>query len=468
MDADTLIEALRAQSGAHGLLRPSEHILVAVSGGADSVALLLGLIELSQPLALTLTVAHLNHGIRANAAADAEFVDALARTQGLNCVLGRAEVPILAARNGVSLEMAARDARYQFLLRTARAQGCTAVATAHTADDQAETVLLRVARGTGTTGLAGIRPLRDCDGIRLLRPLLAVARTDVEAFLRARNQAWREDDTNLDMGYARNRVRHRVLPLLAGELNPRVREALCRLAALTADDEALLDALAREEMGHCVANDRLTVDAWLALQPALRSRVLLGWLQARGIPAARLTREHCDAVEALCGARSGCRAIDVGDGWVVRREYGELAAVAATDGCAAFRVCLTVPGITAIPAIGILVEAVIAPGLVRDRTARVDAYPARASLAWHTALPPILVRSWQPGDRMHPLGIAGTRKLQDIFVDIHVPAPRRARVPIFTCGTQIVWLPGYRIAAGWEVTTPDAPNLQFTVRQSGA
>jgi len=465
MRVATVIDALWAHAGADAMLAPEAHILVAVSGGADSVALLLGLAELAARGGWSLTVAHFNHGIRAEAAADAAFVEALARKLGLPCVVGAADVPAAAARDAVSLEMAARDARYRFLLATAHARGCSAVATAHTADDQAETILLRIARGTGTTGLAGIRPSRDCDGIRVLRPLLDVTRADVEAFLRDRGQTWREDTSNRDPAHARNRVRHRILPLLAAELNPRVREALCRLATLAHADDEALQALAASATAACVGdNGRLVVARWQPLQPAVRSRILQGWLQAAGIPAARLTHEHCAAVAALCVSSAGCRTLDIGDGWAVRREYGELAVVFTAGKRDDFRVRLLVPGTTAIPALGIRIAATLAPGLTRDRPAAPGTYPARASLAWRPELPPLVVRAWQPGDRMRPSGMRGSRKLQDVFVDLRVPAARRGRIPVFTCGTAIVWLPGYRVAAGWEVTAPEAPNLQLAVR----
>ncbi len=463
-----VMEVLREQADEGALLRRGDRVLVAVSGGADSVALLTGLADLAASNGWALVVAHLNHGIRTDAAGDAAFVTRLAATLGLPCVQGVADVPASAARDGVSIEMAARAARYAFLLDAARERRCVAIATAHTADDQAETVLLRVARGTGLAGLAGIAPVRETEGLRLVRPLLAVTRAEIEGFLLERGLAWREDITNRDEAHLRNRVRHRVLPLLQTTLNPRIREALCRLAALASADQAALDALAREAaLGCAAAGGRLAVGPWMRLPPALRGRVLLTWLLANGVPGTRVTQGHCDAVASICDTCDGSASLDMGEGAAVRREYGELRVVTGDTGRGVFCAHVTVPGVTVVHAAGLRIEASVAPGVTRDTDARVGVYPARASLAWEASQPPLVVRSRRDGDRMRPLGMTGSKKLQDILVDLRVPAAERGRVPVFACEEAIVWVPGYRVARGWEVTAA-GPNLQLAVYPLGA
>src|SRR5687767_7412848 len=225
-----------------------ESLLVAVSGGADSTALLLALAELTQAelLGVGLTAAHLDHGLRGERAReDARWVEELARVNGFACVVGRADVTSLARERRDNLEQAARRARYAFLTRAAREAGAGAVLAAHTLDDQAETVLLRLLRGSGAEGLGGIRPERVLDegagGVLLLRPLVTWARrAETEEFCRGRGVEPRADEMNTDERFARVRVRRRLLPLLE-TFNPRVAETLARTAELLSEDARALE-----------------------------------------------------------------------------------------------------------------------------------------------------------------------------------------------------------------------------------
>jgi len=226
-----------------------ERILVGVSGGADSVALVLALHDLGRSgLALALTVAHLHHGLRETTAdEDQLFVENLAKRLGLPCTVDRADVRAEAERDGVGIEEAARNARRRFLIGAARRAGARKVALGHTADDRAETVLFNVLRGTGLEGLAALpprAPLAPDEGIEIIRPLVDLSRAEVRAFLEARGQAWREDETNADPAVARNRLRREVLPILREAANPKVDEALLRLADQASDAaDVLQDAV---------------------------------------------------------------------------------------------------------------------------------------------------------------------------------------------------------------------------------
>lgn len=227
-------------------------LLVAVSGGADSVALLRGLLQLQPVLNLTLRAAHLNHQLRgAEADADAAWVRALCEQLNVACDIETVPVRALAEQTRRGLEETARDARYAFLRSVAEQQHCDVVATAHTADDQAETVLHHILRGTGLTGLRGMEWSRSLDDSapiptpqRLIRPMLSIWRTDVEQFLAELGQDFREDATNQDVALTRNRLRHELLPHLEQEFNPRVREHLCQLAEQAAEYDATLRSAA--------------------------------------------------------------------------------------------------------------------------------------------------------------------------------------------------------------------------------
>src|SRR5512134_2741612 len=240
-------------------------LVVALSGGPDSVALLDALASLRRRRGFRVVAAHLDHGLRAGSEQDAEFCAVLCRSLDVPLRADRADVRARAARERGGLEQAARRERYRFLRRVRDEEEAFAIAVAHTRDDQAETLLLRLLRGAGATGLAGMRP-RSGD---VVRPLLAVSRREVLAHLRERALGWREDPSNADLAHRRNRVRHELLPYLEARFNPGIRKALARTASLLADEaahvrseaQALLDRIAREADGTLALDRRPLAEA---------------------------------------------------------------------------------------------------------------------------------------------------------------------------------------------------------------
>jgi len=456
------------------LIPASSHLLVAVSGGADSMALLTLLHELAGQHHWRLTVAHLNHGIRGKQAfQDAEFVGTIARQLRLPCVIGKARVPALAKQRGISIEMAAREARYSFLVRTARKVGADRLATAHTADDQAETVLLKLVRGAGRGGLSGMDGLTRVAGIPVVRPLLSMRRTDIEAFLRVRNISWRDDISNLDMAFLRNRIRHELLPLLERDYNPKVRQALLRTSGVLGPEDEWMDQLAGEILD-ATLDKRALVGAALARYPlAARRRVIRLWLVGQGVPETGLDFEGIARVEAVLGRVQGSETVDLFGGWRVRRQYDRVAVIqphAYGQGRTILKesVRLTIPGVTLLPGWGFCVLATLAPGVSKERGRGPGGLPAQASLSarvWHKR--PIRIRYCRAGDRIAPFGMTGSCKLQDILVDAKVPRSERARIPVLECGHQVIWVPGYRIARDWIVKDGSENNLQIRLAKSG-
>ncbi len=229
-------------------------VVVAVSGGADSTALLRGLAALTSGISCRLTVAHFNHRLRPDAAADAEFTAALAAGLGLDCQTGEADTAAAARTAGDGIEAAARIERYRFLQSAAERIGARYIATAHTADDQAETILHRIVRGTGVGGLAGIPRVRKLsDAVTLIRPMLGVRREEVLAYLAHLGQPFREDPTNASQAYTRNRIRHSLLPLLKAEYNQDVVAALVRLGDAARDAQHVIRGLVIDLLESAVA-----------------------------------------------------------------------------------------------------------------------------------------------------------------------------------------------------------------------
>jgi tRNA(Ile)-lysidine synthase len=314
--------------------------IVAVSGGADSVALLLALDELTKAnkLNIRIVVAHLDHRLRKKSADDARWVKHLVTQLGHEVSIKRVPVKVLARRSGDNLEQAARVARYEWFAEVAQKRGADIVLTAHTLDDQAETVLLNMLRGSGTDGLSGMEPVRllNATGKKMLaRPLLAWAgRRDTESFCRSRGIDFRRDEMNEDETFARVRVRRQLLPMMRS-FNPRIIEALARTAELLRDDSRALDSAALRLLelstDHSAKQHQLRTDLLAEAPPALRRRALRLWLEQRRGDLRRLEMVHVRSVETLVTQNRGGRTIELPGGSTVSRKSSLLTFNARTS-----------------------------------------------------------------------------------------------------------------------------------------
>ena len=450
-----LFEAFRNTLLAGGLWRPGESVLVAASGGADSTALLDLFHRLRGEADFPLTIAHLNHGLRGEEAdGDEAFVMALADRMAVPC--HRHRLPAGALQGADSgPEAAARRARRQFLHQTADRIGAGRGARGHTRDDQVETFLLRILRGSGRAGLGGMAP-RSAD--RLIRPLLSFTRARIEAYLRDRGWSWRTDSSNADLSIPRNRVRHRLLPLLRAEFNPGVDSVLERSAAVLRDEEAYLDSATGELFRRLArrgeAGLSLSIPALRILPPALRRRLLR---EAAREATARADRmgpdfETVAGLEELVIRGRHQSARPLGPDLEARVLYSDLVLTGARLVPPLEReVPLPVPGEARLPELGVTVVA-------RQMPAPADAgapLPIRADRAIVDAdsLPGALtVRSRRTGDSFRPLGAPGEARLKSYFIDRKVPRPARTRIPIVVAGGRIAWVVGYQIEDRFKVT----------------
>ena len=447
----------------HDLIPAGARVLAAVSGGADSVALAIVLARLAPELGFTLAgIGHLHHGLRGAAAdADAAFVAGLASRLGVPLVAGREDVGARARDEGVSIETAARRLRYAFLDEAAAAQHADTIATGHTADDQAETLVMRLMRGAGLPGLSAIRPRNG----NVIRPLLDARRADVEAFLREAGEPWRDDASNADTAIARNRVRHDVMPSLKAAGGDGVVDALARTAALIQDDADELERLAIEMAASVVLPDgRLDVRGLERASPALSRRVVRAALEAAA-GGRFLSLEHVEAVRSLIKGEThaiqvpGVRAVREPD--AIRLEPLEEIADATP-----FEAALAVPGAVEVPEAGLLMSAEVATISTGDFAAMRARGDAVAVQGVESAR--LTVRSRRPGDALRPLGAPGRRKLQDVFVDHKIARGARDRVPVVVDEAgRIIWVVGHTIADEFRVTSPEARVLLLTVKRVG-
>jgi len=339
--AGICLEYVRETVQGHAMLKPGQRVLAAVSGGPDSVALLHLLRELGYPL----VVAHFDHQTRqGESGADARFVQEMANALALPLAMDSADVEAGAQRSPLSFEQYARQQRYTFLTDAARAHDCEAVATGHHADDQVETILMCMVRGTSPKGLAGIPPVRESGGIRIVRPLIDCTRAQLLAYLAARGLAYRTDRTNADTTYLRNWIRHELLPYLRDQCNPQVDEALLRLGAVLRDESALLHGLGESFLDRCLCGDDcISREHFAKGHPALQRRALVLFTQRHGL-ACPFDRVE-EARKLLLEGKTG-KACDLGGGLLLRlsRDHAE---IMRPEGAAAEpSLLLAVPGET--------------------------------------------------------------------------------------------------------------------------
>lgn len=448
---DALLHRVRAFVARHGLWQDGGRVLVACSGGPDSLALLSLVLALKETQCLEVWAAHFDHGIRGAAGrADAAFVADFAAARALPCRVAHEDVPAYAARHRLSLETAARERRYRFLRQTAEEMGPgTVIATGHQAEDQAETVLMRILRGTGLYGLSAMLPKRGA----VVRPLLGVSRAEIEAYCRENGLSPRQDATNAEMEATRNRIRLELMPLLRAKYNPEIVAALCRLAEIARDEgaawqgcvEALWQSAARS-MSDGWALDR----AVFVRQSAVSQEGLLRRLAEAMGEGMRFRFAHYEALRALlCEGRTG-KCLDLPGRWRGEMAYGVLRVYRPAMAKAWQAKALSVPGEVALPEIGLYAEARCVETVPTDLGPEVIAVDADVlPLPWE-------IRPRQEGDWLQVE--QGTKKLKKLFIDAKIPRAARAALPIFTANGQVFWVGGVRQAA-WGRVHPGTKRI---------
>jgi tRNA(Ile)-lysidine synthase len=461
-----------------GNLHPGDTLGVAVSGGADSVALLRLLLEIRERIGVILLVVHFNHHIRgAESDSDEEFVCAFAAAHGLEFVSGEEDVPLAAQRNGWNLEDAARRLRYEFFERLVVEGRVARVAVAHTADDQAETVLAHLLRGTGLTGLSGIYPEKGS----VVRPLLAIRRLDLREYLAGIGQEWREDSSNRDTSRLRARVRHGLLPMLEKEFQPAVVEHLCRLSSLARREEkfwnrlvsSVFDSAAVREPPHGIsiaiedllnplrirdAKERESVSP-----DALSSRLVRRICQELGGTPQQLTSQHVEQVLHLATASTSGAETHL-PGARVERDFDRLRFLCYSPSSQPLR------GKTGRPERSFAYQVmlgershaeVMVPEIERRVRLKVIDWPRRArettggqvALDFDRLQNPLVLRSWLPGDSFRLPGRRRIRKLKRLLLESRVSLRDRAGWPVLTSGGVLVWVRGFPVATEFAAAT---------------
>jgi tRNA(Ile)-lysidine synthase len=441
------------------LIASKDSILVAVSGGPDSVALLHVLVSLKEICNIgEIAVLHFDHQLRGDASAeDRAFVETLAKTFGLPFHAGSEDVRCYQQRHRVSLEMAARACRQRFFMQALSRLEANKIALGHTASDQAEEILLRLFRGAGPSGMSGMPP-KSAGG--LIRPLLFATRDEILNYLRDRKLSFREDLSNLDTVHQRNAVRHEVLPVLENHFHPKVVDVLCRHARLVKGEESYWNGLLTNLWRtHCVAETSSKVvvrsQDLLNLHPALRRRLLrlaLERLQGnlQGVYAVHI-ESLCRLVANRVSGRSmqlpgELRAMLEGEFLVLSREFPGAAPTVVED----YSQTISGPGSYQFSHFELCLSLRDAPS-----PAGTISFPEHPGTIWldSDAIKwPLSLRFWKSGDRFRPLGLRGSKKLQDFFVDCKIPRSERGRALLLCDQEKICWVVGYRLDDRVKVT----------------
>src|SRR5712691_7899079 len=466
----SLVSCVQSAIEEQGLLRAGERVGVAVSGGADSVALLLLLVELRKQLGIVLSVVHFNHKLRGrDSDADEKSAAKLAEKYGLAFHAGRADIAAKAKSDKANLEDTARRVRYEFFARLVEDGRVDKVAVAHTADDQAETVLAHILRGTGLAGLGGIHPALG----HVVRPLLGVRRAELRVYLRSKKQTWREDATNRDTTRMRARIRKKLLPVLEKQFQAAVVEHLATLAELAREDEAFLDALVDDRMRRCVERgagcakistsdllnfsgkkDFTTEGTERAEKNFVVSRRIVrrivGEVKPRG---GQLGAEHVRAVLELAERGENGKRLQLPGGLAVRREHDLLIFSAAEDKkttkgreAREFAHAINLDGEETdicVPELGCVFRL-----KVIDWPAKRGETIKRESVLDRDALrSPLVLRNWRPGDRFQPEGRRNAHKLKRLLNRKQIGGGEREGWPVLTSGGVLVWVRGFPVAA---------------------
>lgn len=431
------------------MIEANDSILVGVSGGVDSVVLLDILVKLRPVYNLTIFVAHLNHGLRGKVADEDEaFVVNLAEKYNVKVYTKKEDMLAYADANKISSEEAGRVLRYAFFDEIMQREKIQKIAIAHNKNDQAETILMRIMRGTGLDGIVGIKPVNG----RIIRPLLFCSRAEIEAFESTEKLNHREDDTNKENIYTRNTIRNQLIPQLENLYNPNLVEGLSRMGQLLADDleiienqlEEILQKIAFQRQEKMVSFNR---KVFLDLSLGLKRRVLRHAIQSIQGDLVNIEEKHIHNMIQLISQGKTGKEIHLTNGWIAKNNYDFFEISQPSEKYANYEFELEIGKKQSFGTFEI-------ETFVEDKI-KIDFYTKDIFLKffdYDRIKSSLKVRNRRPGDRIVPLGMKGSKKIKDLFIDEKVASDKRNQIPLIVCGDEIVWVVGYRIGDGFKVS----------------
>lgn len=448
----TVIDKIRKTIEVNNLISIGDKVIVAVSGGPDSVCLLHGLNELKKDYEIEIYGAHLNHNFRGiEALKDAQYVTKLCEALNIMCFVKSVDVPEYAKNNGLSMEEAGREQRYLFFQEVATKVGATKIAVAHNLNDQAETVLMRLIRGAGLQGLAAIQHRRD----KIIRPLLDISRHEIEAYCQEYELEPRIDQTNLQPIYHRNKIRLELIPLLEKEYNPRVIETLGRTAEILKIDHEFIDLQARDMYLLLKTKERedtisFPIHGLNKLHFALLSRIFRLTAEELVGKGDGLEHKHIENLQDFLYQNTTGKQIQLPLGITAKKSYHNIIFTTNTDkGEGKFYYQLEDLEVVDIPEINGSFRLSL---LDKDQLEDIPREVHVKAFDYERINQGLIIRSRQEGDRFKPLGSKGTKKLKDLFIDLKVDREKREQIPLVCDGDHIMWVVGYRISEDYKIT----------------
>jgi len=444
------------------MINRGDKVIVAVSGGPDSICLLDILNRLSHDLEISLIVAHYNHGLRKDEdECETQLVRNIAALLGIPFEVEKASGHL---KNSSSLEEKARGARYAFLEKIRNKHGAQKIAVGHNLNDQAETVLMRLLRGSGPSGLAGIPPVRD--GI-IIRPLIEIKRDEIMHHIKGTSLPFAMDSSNSDKRHLRNRMRLELVPMLLN-YQPNLLEHLGVLSKIIRDEDSLLESMASEWIKREAAitgpeNISVSLQSINKLPDPLKNRVIRNIVKQVDGNIYPMEYDHVISVSELLDNEKPQCSVDLPNGIVVKRIYDRLQITASSDNeIRKYSYAVNNPGKIFLDDIGLRIQVDEIEGCLdypaNDSTS--TAYLDADKLHY-----PLIARNFKPGDRFVPLGMTGHKKIKNFFIDLKVPSEKRELTPILTSGDKIVWVCGYRIDERFKVTEQTKRILKVTISQ---
>ncbi len=446
--SDCFVQRVNRYILEHHMIRPGEIVVVGVSGGVDSLSLLYCLHALRHEFSCSLHVAHLDHGIRPDSVADAEYVHKLAEELNLPISVEQVDVPQMMRHRGLSVEAAAREARFDFYERVSEQIGATKIALGHHRGDQAETVLMRLLRGAGSIGLKGMLPVREG---KFIRPLLNFSREEIEAFAAELGLQPRRDSTNYEPSSLRNRIRLELIPLLEQLYNPNIQNTINQTAELLRVESDYLEGIGGEAFQACREKPDVTDvvvlnrRTFLRYHLAVRQRILRCAIGEFSGNMTSFYFNHFSAMLKLIEGESPNASLNLPGNLRLQRAYDQLIFHKSEYASNEFEYEVVVPGTTDLP----LLNARIIATVEASQPAKLPDGKFRAVFDFFQS--PLKLRNRWAGDRFQPFGMQGSKKVKDFLIDSKVPRQERDRVPILVSGEEIVWVVGHRTSERFKV-----------------
>jgi len=446
------------------MLTGNDRILLGLSGGIDSMVLFDIMTKLANTgMFAELVIAHIDHMLRGEESdCDKELVVQTCIKNNIKCFVHKVDIQKICNDKKISIEMAAREARYTFFEKCCNENNLNCIITAHNADDQAETVLLRLIRGTTLTGITGINSCSNFKELKLIRPMLECSRTEIEQYAKENNINWREDSSNSKDDYLRNKIRHNIVPFITNEINPAFLKNITKMTRQFKIDDDFIERQADEIKQNALHDGCLDFSVIADADIALQNRVIRGWLGMHITPA-QIDNQTINKVHKLHKSDKATCHLEIQNNYIIKKSYDIFSIKVKEDkknAHVSFELGKDNKIILGSECLRIIISK--KQEIVFDNTDAIGKLPAKASLNIPQESK-IVIRNLKPGDRMEPLGLSGSKKLKDIFINAKVPLEKRHHIPIIEVNGIIAWIPGYRISKHFKIknTTTECTHISI-------